>query len=191
MKKIFSLLFLIVTSVMSEAQDTLKINDSVEFIFCSKGNFMSVDSMEYWNYDLRTIDKGQHKDSVQPIANVIFFRSRPLQDSFSRRIYGKDWSPVMEFSIYKLSDSAFCSRRSLSTRFLSSCVPPDVGGDIIITGNFIFLNNDVCLHCRKYDTKIDYCRPVVNSLFGGLDKNKLSSIEEIVAQFPIKWKVWD
>ena len=191
MKKVFLLLFLILTSAMSEAQDNLKINDSIEFIFRSKGSFISIDSLEYWNYDLRAIDSGQRKDSVQPIANIIFFRSRPLQDSFSRRIYGKDWSPVMEFSIYKLSDSAFCSRRSNAVAFISSCVSPDVGGDIIIAGNFIFLNNDVCLHCRKYDTKIDYCRPVVNSLFGGLDKNKLSSIEEIVAQFPIKRKVWD
>ncbi len=68
---------------------------------------------------------------------------------------------------------------------MSSCVPPDVGGDYFIIGKYIFLNDNVCLNCRKYDTGIDYCRPVINFVISKIDKNRVETLDEITGQFVI------
>lgn len=163
---------------------TLSINDTTSYYY-SKTNYDLIDTLDCWNYELDKNYKPDIKDSVQPMALLTFFRTKPLYDSISLRIYKKPWTPYMSFEVFSLKDSSYCFQESGRIRFLSSCSPPGTGGDIFIIGNFVFLNRDVCLQCVKFDSGTDYCRPLINYLIGKIDKNKVSTIDNIVNQFPI------
>ncbi|GAB5527366.1 MAG: hypothetical protein Roseis2KO_52380 [Roseivirga sp.] len=61
----------------------------------------------------------------------------------------------------------------------SSCVAPDVGGDLIVLGDLILLNTHVCLSCIRYNTRTDYCRPLLNKVFSEIEDIKVTSIKEL------------
>jgi len=57
---------------------------------------------------------------------------------------------------------------------------------MLIIGKYILLNNSVCLRCAKYDTNIDYCRPIINLILSKVVSNNTMTIKEIVKAFSIK-----
>jgi len=177
-------LLLIGLESLEQTQSPTFYNPSNKYYSATDFNF--IDTLERWNYDLYLSYRGKEKDSIKPIGKIIFFRTNALSDKLSRKVYGREWTPVISFDIYNISDSAICSEISRWTRIYSSCVPPDVGGDLLTIGKYIFLNRMVCLACKKYDTNVDYCRPIINYIFSKIDVNRISTISDLVDQLPIK-----
>ena len=153
--------------------------------YYSKTDFSIADTLSLWNYKIDTTYRGKENDSIKPIGLLIFWRTRPIDDSISKNLYNQLWTPYITFDIFNLSDTNYCFEKSTRTRFFSSCVPPQVGGDIIKVDKFVFLNRNVCLSCQRYDTKVDYCRPVINYVFLKIDRNKITTIESLTNQFVI------
>ena len=153
--------------------------------YYSKTDFSKIDSLQYWKYKLNMKYHGTETDTLKPIGQIIFLRTKTINDGISKKLYGRDWNPNITFDIFNVADSLNCFKNSTRIRFFSSCVPPQVGGDIIIVGKFLFLNRSVCLSCQRYDSKIDYCRPVLNYIFSNIRKREVETVEELVQQFPI------
>ncbi len=152
--------------------------------YLSETKFSQVDTATKWTYFFDTGYGKQWKDSIKPLGLIEFWRTEPLDDSISKFIHGKWWTPRIRFEIYHARDSMACFKKSTNIRFFSSCVPPDVGGDIILAGDFLFLSKGACLSCKKYDTGEDYCRPVINQLFQrliGMKKKSLSALIDALA----------
>lgn len=162
----------------------LSRNDTTSYYYLQT-KFDFIDTLDCWEYDLDKNYKSDRNDSISPIAIITFFRTKPLNDSISLNVYNKPWMPLMSFEIFYLKDSSFCFQESKRTVYFSSCVPPSVGGDLFIIGDFIFLNRNVCVECRKPDSGIDYCRPLINHIISKIDKNKIKTIDDITAQFSI------
>jgi hypothetical protein len=144
----------------------------------------NVDTLARWRY--RFVKTSQEKSATPTeLGKISFYRTRALDDSISVKIYHQKWSPGMSYSVFNLSDSTYCIKMANHTRVYSSCVPPDVGGDYFVLGKYIFVNLSVCLNCRKHDSGIDYCRPLVNYVISKVDKNKAATLDEIFSQFVI------
>lgn len=153
--------------------------------YYSKTDFNLVDTVALWNYILDTTYHGKKTDSIKAIGRLIFWRTKPFYDSINIKLYDQPWTPYITFDIFLNTDSSYCYKISESTHLFSSCVPPDVGGDIIIIGKFLFLNHSVCLSCQRYDTKVDYCRPIVNYVFSKVDRTKITTLQSLIDQFVI------
>ncbi len=166
--------------------DTTKNNEHINSSkYYSKTDFTLIDTLSLWNYYLDTTYHGRTTDSVKPIGLLTFWRTKPIDDSVRKQVYGRLWTPSIEFEVYNMSDSSYCYYKSFRTRVSSSCVAPDVGGDIIMLDNFLFLSRWVCLNCQRYDKQVDYCRPVINYVFSSLNKAKITTIQNLVQRFAI------
>jgi hypothetical protein len=80
-----------------------------------KINFDNIDTLSLWNFKIDYKYRIK-KSKIQPIGKIEFWRTKPLKDDESRKIYGKDWTPSFEFEIYKITELEFCKKRSLNTR---------------------------------------------------------------------------
>ena len=147
-----------------------------------KVDFDNIDTLSLWSFKINRKYRIK-KNKIQPIGKIEFWRIKPLEDKQRKEIYGKDWTPSFEFEIYKITELEFCKKRSLNTRLISSCY--NFGGDLLIIGNFIFLNNQVCDNCKKWDNGIDYCRPLINKILSRIvidDNNSLKEIENKIRE---------
>jgi hypothetical protein len=188
---IFLTLLIISTNCFGQIQPKLVFHTAINPTevnnkkYYSKTDFSIVDTLSLWNYKLDTTYKGKENDSIKQFGVLIFWRIKPIDDSISKHIYNQLWTPFIMFDIYNVTDTNYCFQKSTRTRHFSSCVPPQVGGDIIIVDKFVLLNRNVCLSCQRYDTKIDYCRPVINYVFSKIDRSKITTIESLTDQFII------
>lgn len=147
---------------------------------------VNFDPAALWNYKLDTVYENRYEDSIKPVAYIRFRRIQPLWDNFKRNDrYNYMLNPSMGFIVFNLSDSAFCNRLSNSLRWWSRQMYPNRGGDLIFVGNFIFVSQS-CNDCGKYFSNIDYCRGFVNRVLSHIDKDHISTLKDIVAQFRIK-----
>lgn len=142
-----------------------------------------VDSLDLWNFDL---DIYHNADSAKSIGQISFWRTKPIDDGISLKLYGKLWTPNISYDIFTLADSAYCLSQSHETKVLSSCIGSNVGGDLFKIGNYLFLNKSVCLSCIRRDTNVDYCRPVIKYIVTKIDKSNTKTLDAIVRQFGIK-----
>ena len=150
-----------------------------------KTDFSKIDTLALWNYKFVSTSKDKPAGPVHVVGILTFWRTRELRDTISQKLYHHGWSPSIAYLVFNLSDSAYCKKTSLRIRMLTSCVPPAVGGDYFIIGKYIFLNEQICLECRKYDTGVDFCRPVINLVISKVDKRKAATLEDIFKQFVI------
>jgi hypothetical protein len=153
-------------------------------IFDQKENpytdFNNIDNITLWNFEI-TYLSNQNTDSISSLAQVKFFRIEPEKIKISKRKY-EYWKPSIYFQVYNLKDSTYCKKISNKTEKLSSCVTPNQGGDLIIIGNYIFLNNHSCISCSRFieeKQSKDYCRPIVNKILTEIDISDKSSLKEI------------
>ncbi len=153
--------------------------------YYSKTNLLLIDTLQLWNYSLDTTYHGKQTDTIKPVGQLIFWRTRSIDDSISKFVYDQLWTPFITFDIFPITDTNYCYDNSTRTRIESSCDAPNVGGDIIIIEKYLFLNHSVCLSCRRYDTKVDYCRPIVNYVFSNINRSKITTIQSLVQQFQI------
>ncbi len=145
---------------------------------------MFLDSISNWSYLFDKTYKGFRNDSIRAMGLVTFQRVKPPKEGIISET-GKVFIPSMDFEIFHLTDSAFATRKSTFTKVISSCMPPNVGGDLFIVGKFIFVNRDVCVNCRQYPDTIDYCRPMIRKILAGANQDKALTLEEILASLPV------
>ena len=185
-------LFLIIIISCSSLQLSGQSNNSVFYSYSlndySKTDFSNVDSLSCWFYVL-WIKESSRKDSIKSLGELTFQRDHAVKDSISESLYKTGFLPLITFQVYDIKDSAYCFKKSLLIKTVSSCMAPDAGGDIIVFGKFIFVNLKVCLPCKRFDNGVDYCRPIVNKMFSSVDMTKVDSLEQIIGQFPIQGQV--
>jgi len=170
-------------SIFQKQEDSKDFNN----YYYSKTDFSIIDTLSFWRYQLDTTDTNDTKGPQHyPIGELLFWRSNPIVDGISKKIYNRLWTPELTFSIFKISDSAYCYEISRRTRMLSSCLAPDVGGDMIFIGEYIFVSRGVCVSCQRHDTKVDYCRPIINYIFSKVDSKKVTTLRSLVSQFVIE-----
>jgi len=180
-KNLIILFILIFISVNSSGQD-LAYSKSDSSAYYYKTDFQKVDSIHLWNFRIDTSIVIHKSDSIHSIGKIYFWRTKSIDDGISKSIYNKLWTPQISFDIYKLSGKIHCEEVSNHIRYFSSCTPPNVGGDLLSIGNYILLNRDVCLSCERYDTEVDYCRPLLNKLFGNIDDEKIISLKSLESE---------
>jgi len=184
MKRVFFLSFLLLSILIlvyftiglgGTKQKALNLYNTKEIPYL-KIDFNDIDTIALWDFKIDY--KYRIKESaIQPIGIIKFWRIKPVKDKLRREIYGKDWTPSISFEIYKISDLDFCKNRSLNTRMISSCY--NFGGDLLKINNYLFLNNEVCVDCKKSDNDVDYCRPLINKILTEIELTKNCSIQEI------------
>jgi len=178
MKKltVFFLIFLKLNVVFNQTDTSLFLNSQSSYY--DSTDFSKIDSLNAWFYVL--LDKNlSYEDSIKLIGQLIFQRKTMIMH----------WTPNFTFQIFNIKDSSYCFKKSQLVRTLSSCVPPNVAGDIVILNQYILLNTNVCLQCKNFENGLDYCRPVINKILSAFDKTKVTSLEELVIQFPIKGQI--
>jgi hypothetical protein len=152
---------------------------------CRATDFRIIDTLSLWTYRLDSPYVTRFQDSVKPVGYIRFWRIKSIPNT--PKFYDQARGPAIDFEIFNLKDSAFCYERSRRTIIFSSCVPPNVGGDVFVIGKFIFLNRSVCVNCGSYGTPtIDYCRPIINLIFSRFTGNDISTLADIARQLPIK-----
>jgi hypothetical protein len=144
-----------------------------------------MDSLQLWRYSLDTSYHGSQYYSIKPKGEVIFWRIRPVDDTTSWKLRGLVCNPVMAFDVYDIKDTAYCFKRADTIHIISNCQYPNSGGDVIMTGKYVFFNCHPCISCKRFDTGVDYCRPVIEYIFSKVDKKKTTTIQSLVKQFPI------
>lgn len=147
--------------------------------YYSKTDFSEVDTLGYWKFRIDTILEVDRNDTIHPIGRVHFWRTVAIDDGISQKVYNRLWTPSISFSIYQKKDLVHCKEISKRVRLGSSCVIPDVGGDFVVLGNIILLNTSVCVSCIRYNTGRDYCRPLLNKVFGEIEDIKITSIKDL------------
>jgi len=151
----------------------------------SKTDPGKMDTISLWRYNFDDKKTSNYPDTVHFRGTITFWRTKPVPDTNYEKIFNRPWAPSISFGIYDLADSVYCKQIGLRAKLISSCIPPYVGGDIIVAGNYIFMSEGVCLNCR-YSGDADYCHPVVNYVFSSVKTTSNSSLQDILKQFPIK-----
>lgn len=131
-----------------------------------------------WQYQI-DYDYENANDSIQPIGKVVFQSTKPIPDQKRESIYGRKWFPSITFEIHPLSNKAYCEKSSFQVQLHSSCLPPNMGGDVIVVQDYIFHNRNVCVDCVLTEGQIDYCRPVVQEVLSNLNLTGVKSLAEI------------
>ncbi len=141
-------------------------------------NSIQTDSLKYWTYSIDYEFK-RPNDSIKPVGQIKFWRTKSIDDKKSQEIYGKPWTPSIDFDIYNITDLTFCVQAQININTASSCLPPNVGGDLFIIRNYVLINRWVCVNCIRYDNGIDYCRPTLNKILSELELTENTSLREI------------
>ena len=181
---IFFIFNLFVSHVWGQSSTVYDTTDK----YYSKTNFGYVDTVEHWTFTIDTSYRADLEDTIKPIGSIAFMRNVKMYDKKYFAANKKLWYPYLSFEIFYLRDSLFCSEESKLYRRISSCTAPDVGGDLLVIGDFILLNRYVCLHVRKWDDDIDYARPVINNILSNINQNKIHSLTDFITVLPIKGK---
>jgi hypothetical protein len=133
-----------------------------------------------WKYHFEVRSDTTNKRKVLPIATITFRRSQPVPAADSE----KAWHPAMRFEIYTENDSAYCRSFSDSIYLGSSCMAPNIGGDRVRIGHFIFVNPDACVPCAGQNS-IDYCRGNILYFFKQIKREQSKDIYKLLEQLPI------
>lgn len=185
MKYIFSI-FIFLSSISTFSQGVGK-DFEYEKNYYPKKNVPQTDSLKFWTYSIDYEFK-RPQDSIKPVGQIRFWRTESIDDKKSQEVYGRPWKPSIDFDIYNIADLEFCKRAKININKASSCLPPNVGGDLIIIQNYVLINRWVCLNCIRYDNGIDYCRPTLNKILSELNLTENSSLSEIDEAIGLKIK---
>jgi hypothetical protein len=133
-----------------------------------------------WKYHFEVMSDTADKRKVLPIATITFRRSQAIPATEGT----KAWYAAMRFEIYTENDSAYCRNFSDSVYLSSSCMGPNIGGDRVRIGHFIFVNPDACVSCAGQNGT-DYCRGSILYFFKRITKLKSRDIDDLIQQLPI------
>ncbi|MBL7742034.1 MAG: hypothetical protein JNN00_01040 [Chitinophagaceae bacterium] len=145
-------------------------------------DFSFKDDFAYWRYDFR--QKKATKKNFS-IGHLTFWRAEKWDNNNNAEFHSA-WTPGISFDIYNLKDSAKAKEASRFVRSLSLCQSYEIGGDLFVVGNFIFVNPESCVLCYRKLTNKEYCRPTINIIFSNIDTSKVLKIRDIIDQFPIQ-----
>ena len=174
------IIILILSSLSSKLSfSQINVYDTANKYF-SKTDFSFKDDLSNWRYKLQ-LKKGLFKKS-KSLGHLMFYRTEAWED-LTKEFHWK-WNAYIQFEIYNIKDSTLALDASQSVRKFDYCNPLETGGDYFVVGNFIFVNEVNCVQCAKENK--DYCRPTVKKAFMNVNKNEISTIQEIVSQFQIQ-----
>jgi hypothetical protein len=140
-------------------------------------NSIQTDSLKFWTYSI-DYEFNRPNDSIKPVGQIKFWRTKSIDDKKNLEIYGRPWTPSIDFDIYNITDLPFCVQAHININTASSCLSPNVGGDLFIIQNYVLINRWVCVNCIRYDNGIDYCRPTLNKILSELELTENSSLRE-------------
>ena len=175
MKKILITLGLLISSLSSFSQDNLHLRSQFN---------LSLDSLTDWSYDNVPSDK----EDSNLICRIAFFRNKEIPDELYQKVYGRGLRPLMIFNVYPISLLDTVKRMSLECKIYASCVAPNVGGDYYILQDYILFNYSSCVTCASTNNKTDLCRANINRIVSRIQKKHYSSIDELLADLPVKKK---
>jgi hypothetical protein len=92
----------------------------------------------------------------------------------------------MILDVYPISLIDTVKRMSLECKISSSCIPPNVGGDYYVLQDYFLLNCTSCVTCASRNYKTDLCRGNINRIISSIKKKHYSSIDELLADLPVK-----
>ena len=126
-----------------------------------------------WLYEIQLYDESIKKNNNNLSLGII-----KLKKYFNLTINdSKRELTEFNFDIYNISDSLYCQNEAKKIKMLSSCIPPNVGGDYIEIGNFILLNRNVCLQCEDI-FNVDFCRPEINQILLIMKSKEIEKIDD-------------
>jgi hypothetical protein len=153
-----------------------------------------LDSLELWSYDILTLKENEKIREGNPIYKIVFFRNTSIKDSLYENIIKRGhhcndngFRPAMIFNVYPMSKIDSVKKMSKWTKTLSSCSPPNVGGDYYVLRDFVLINFPSCTNCSTYsDRKIDLCRDNIAKIISYISYKEYLSFEQIFNDLPIK-----
>ena len=172
MKNIFKqacIIFLLLSSLQGFAQTTG--ND-----FATKQSYFDR-VLKPWKYSFKLLDSDTTHNT--PVAKITFERSEAI------RVKKDRIKPAMSFDIYRIEDSSFCLEKAKMIKLTSSCTTPNIGGDIIMVGHYIFLNSSVCVNCGL-TSGVDFCRSNIAALLSYLSKDRNDDVTLWIKNLPIE-----
>jgi hypothetical protein len=173
MKKSIILFVFLISNLCLFSQDNLQL----------KGHFnFSLDSITAWSYDIVP----NYRIDTNLICRIAIFRNKEIPDKLSQEVYGKGIRPSMIFNIYPVLLIDTIKKMSLECKIYASCIPPNVGGDYYILQDYILVNYSSCVNCASSDYKTDLCRANINKILSGVSKKHYGSIDDLIADLPIK-----
>ncbi|WP_452227658.1 hypothetical protein [Lacinutrix sp. MEBiC02404] len=146
-----------------------------------------INEIKYWTYKI-DYDFKDTRNTLKPIGQIEFLRTKSIPDKLRKEVYNEPWFPAIDFEIYNLSDLKYCEEVSKKTKFTSSCVDESIGGDIIIVGNYIFINTWACVNCVGTKNGTDFCRPILNNILSKLNLTESSTLKDIDKEIGMKIK---
>jgi hypothetical protein len=175
MKTTLITLGLLMSSLSLFSQDNLHLKSQFN---------LSLDSLTDWSYDNVQSDI----EDSNLVCRIAFFRNKEIPDELSQKVYGRGLRPLMILNVYPISLIDTVKRMSLECKILSSCVPPNVGGDYYILKDYILINYTSCVTCASSNYNTDLCRANINRILSTIKKKHYSSIDELLADLPVKKK---
>lgn len=139
---------------------------------------IDTESLKHWSYEI-DYEFEAHTDTVDALGQIRFKRTESIIDTLHEKVYKKPWFPSIDFEIYDISDINHAKRMSSRVKLLSSCLGANVGGDLIIIDNYIFVNTSVCINCIENESEIDFCRPIIDKIFSRLVLKENENLENI------------
>jgi len=173
MRKTIIVFGILINSLCIYSQDNLILEEQFN---------LSLDSLTDWSYDIVP----NYRIDTNLICRIAIFRNKEIPDKLSQQVYGRGIRPSMIFNIYPVSLIDTIKIMSLNCKIYTSCVPPNVGGDYYVLLDYVFINYSSCVNCSSTDYKTDLCRANINRIISSIKKKHYSSIDELLADLPIK-----
>jgi len=152
----------------------------------SKSN---IDNLKQWTYEIDSEYEPTItplNDTIKPIGLIKFIRTESIKDKQREEIYLEDWFPSIYFEIYDITELEHCKKISKTIKMFSSCEKANVGGDLILVKNYVFVNRGHCLNCVQSENETDYCRPILDKIFSNLNLNGSRDLREINEKIGMK-----
>jgi hypothetical protein len=139
------------------------------FLFTNCLFAQSKNDLHSWRYNFSAIELNSS------LGVVSFYRI----DSFpgEERVF-------VSFNVYPIADSSICRAKSRQTRYISSCSYPNVGGDLYQVGDYMLLNESVCINCQS--KRVANCRNAITEILLPIMVMRYFSIDELLKRLPIK-----
>lgn len=136
-----------------------------------------VDNLPDWSYQYNPNIAQQTYEGVLPLGTITFYR----KDLSQTTVFQKSYQICHRRDLGKIK--TYC----LNAQVLSSCVPPNVGGDYYFTRKYVFFNTDVCVSCvGRANAKQNYCQPLSETLQNNCSKCKDLPLADFLEKLGIR-----
>lgn len=147
-----------------------------------------VEPIADWRYMFDPTPDTLRESKVASLGHVSFIRKDSIPSELHQRLYHRGWRPGMSFHVFPITAYSDCSTEQRRVIHLSSCLEPNVGGDLFIVGQFVLFNRSVCLGC-EWEDGIDRCRGPISEIVKVMEQRAPVTVDELVKAIPLY--IWD